>query len=744
MMESRHASKRTRSLSTAAARVRVSLQATTTVANYNRLATDRVFSSLRHIEDSPRRKRLSFDLINLDMFSCHSCMRRHVRTLLGDPILHQFRRRNKIVPEYTSRAVERSYSSTSQTWEQDVKQNKSPPSSKTPGKVLNPGAIRKELTYLGDPLKLADHVFHLLRQDKFHEAELLVQTASKSLSCTVSWNHLMDWQLSQGKINTAIKTYNAVRGSSLEALPYEMRMLMLLQMKKRGQRPDAHTYTILFRGLAEYSHYPEALSKALSIYHSMDADNSPVQPNVIHTNAVLKVCARAKDMDALYGVVAKLRRKGLRAPNNLTYTTIFNAIRQQAAEVSAEVKDEVERHAICQRAIIEARKLWIEVIERWRQGDIFIDEELACSMGRILLMGGEQDVDDVFSLIEQTMNIPRLIPRISADVDDQMDSTVHREAKDVNREWESPLDDSTKDIVPHDEFKVIIRPKQLIKRSDSYVKPGRNSLSLVLEALKERRMSRPLAAYWEIFTNTYKVIPDNNNFHNYLQNLRMQRASSEVVNIIQQMPKEMLQMKTFRIAMSTCARDKNNQSSFANAGKILDLMQQSLSDLDLPTLHKYMEVALFSRPDYAALAMRTGNSDPDYAQGQQILRALTRLGPCIINVRSALAYNERPQSRYVSKSEPVIDQAAALALVREMISAYDKLMNKGMVPQEMHKELRPERSKLAAFVTRYNARPIKPPTRDNDAKGQKLPSGNAVSKDFKLWSARKVPARATV
>lgn len=64
MMESRHASKRTRSLSTAAARVRVSLQATTTVANYNRLATDRVFSSLRHIEDSPRRKRLSFDLIN--------------------------------------------------------------------------------------------------------------------------------------------------------------------------------------------------------------------------------------------------------------------------------------------------------------------------------------------------------------------------------------------------------------------------------------------------------------------------------------------------------------------------------------------------------------------------------------------------------------------------------------------------------------------------------------------------------
>lgn len=660
-------------------------------------------------------------------------MRRHVRTLLEDPVLYQFAQKNTIVPKHTSRAIERSYS-TSQTWDRRRKL-----SSKTPGKVLDAGAIRKELTYLGDPLKLADHIFHLLRQDRFDEAELLVQTASKSFPCTVSWNHLMNWQLSQGKVNSAIKTYNAVCSSFLEVLPDEMRVLMVLQMKKRGQKPDAHTYTILFRGLAEYSHYPDALSKALSIYHSMDAENSHVQPNVIHTNAVLKVCARAKDMDALYGIVAKLRRKGLRAPNNLTYTTILNAIRQQAADVSDEVKDEAESRTICQRAIIEARKLWIEIIERWRQGDIFIDEELICSMGRILLMGEKQDVDDVFSLIEQTMNIPRLVPRIGADLDNQMDSAMHREAKDVNPEKESSLDDSTKDILPHDEFR-----KQLMKRSGAYAKPGRNSLSLVLEALKERRMSQPLAAYWDIFTNTYKVIPDSNNYHNYLQNLRIQRASSEAVNILQQMPSEMLQMKTFRIAMSTCTRDKNNQNSFANAGKVLDLMQQSLSDLDLPTLHKYMEVALNSRPDYGAPATTRGNSEPDYARGRQILRALTRLGPCIINVRSALAYNERPQPRHVSKSEPVTDQAAALALVREMISAYDKLMNNGMVPQEMNKKLRLERSKLAAFVTRYNAGPRKPLTGDVEAEGQKSTSGNAVPRDFRLWSVRRVPARTTI
>src|SRR5450432_2553925 len=101
-------------------------------------------------------------------------------------------------------------------------------------------------------------------------------------------------------------------------------------MKKRGQAPDAVTYTILFKGLAEHAHYPHVVSKTLSIYHSMFASNSPVKPNTIHTNAALKVCARAQDMDALFGIAAKLQRKGLRAANNLTFTTILNALRRNA------------------------------------------------------------------------------------------------------------------------------------------------------------------------------------------------------------------------------------------------------------------------------------------------------------------------------------------------------------------------------------------------------------------------------
>lgn len=72
----------------------------------------------------------------------------------------------------------------------------------------------------------------------------------------------------------------------------------------------------------------------------MFADNCPVKPNIIHTNAVLKVCALARDMDALWGVAAKLPTKGFGAPDNLTYTTILNAIRTVAWHSDPDLKNE--------------------------------------------------------------------------------------------------------------------------------------------------------------------------------------------------------------------------------------------------------------------------------------------------------------------------------------------------------------------------------------------------------------------
>lgn len=497
-------------------------------------------------------------------------------------------------------------------------------------------------------------------------------------------------------------------------------------MKKRGQKPDARTYTVLFRGMAELSHYPQTLSKALSIYHSMAADNAPVKPSIIHTNAISKVCARAQDMDALLGIVAKLEQRGMNAPDNLTFTTILNAIRQQALEPAALI-DQAQVRALRQKAIIDARKWWVEIIERWRQGYIWIDEELTCSMGRILLLGEAHDVDGVFSLIEQTMNIPRLVPYIGTGGSKQNDSFLQEEAESVTWSKSSVLDNnSTNSIIPQEEFQVLSPPKPLSGRSSAYAKPGQNSLSLVLQALEGVRLKRPLAAYWNVFTDVHNVDPDSQNYHSYLRNLRALRESSETVKVLLQIPKSMLEKKTFRIAMSACARDMKNPSCFSNAGKILDLMQQSIADADLPALHKYMDIAIHGSL-YSGEPSAGGDSDKSlFARGRQILRALKRLGPSLINVRSALAYNLPPPARIKGGSHEESQQEAALALVREMISAYDKLINNGMVAKEMHGDLKRERSKLAAFVTRYKHKKIDP-TGSNHSKAKECQNSGSQS-----------------
>ena len=180
-------------------------------------------------------------------------------------------------------------------------------------------------------------------------------------------------------------------------------------MKKRAQAPDAYTFTILLRGLANVVHYPSALERALSLYHSMYAPNSPVQPKIIHTNAVLKVCSRAGELDALWGVAARLPSHGRNAPDKATFTTILNAI-GRIAQNSAHRDDlsEEEKTDRQQKSVLQGRRIWVEVVERWRQGDIALDEELICSMGRLLVFSQvPKDIDDVLSLVEQTMGIRR-------------------------------------------------------------------------------------------------------------------------------------------------------------------------------------------------------------------------------------------------------------------------------------------------------------------------------------------------
>ncbi|KFY18691.1 hypothetical protein V493_08415 [Pseudogymnoascus sp. VKM F-4281 (FW-2241)] len=601
--------------------------------------------------------------------------------------------------------------------------------------VVAPERRRYDMKYR-DPLKLADDTLAKLKKDRFEEAEDLVRKSSAAIDCTVGWNHLIDWQCKKGKINSAVKSYN--------------------EMKKRGQTPDAYTYTLIFRGLAQQAHqHPSAVAHALSIYHSMDAENAPVTPNIIHTNSVLKVCAQAGDMDALFGIAAKLRDKGIRAPNNLTFTIIFNAIRDNAikkltTEISAE-----ELRPLREKSVMDARRMWDDIASRWRHGDLWIDEELVCSLGRILLMGGDRDRDDIFALLRQAMNIPQLVIPHGR----RVEAIEKPQESESLEEWENvklnqARVDTSPSLASHGQFKRIVpaaRKDTYGRGLSSFPRPGRNTLSLIMVALLNAKLGKQAALYWEIFTMHYNVAPDGANYHDYLRILRQARLSDEAVAVLEKMPQHMLEKKTFRLAIAACARDKQNPNAFRNATKVVDLMQETMDTIDLPTLHIYLDSAIDSDTDRnrfresktrqlspeSIRQMKQALLEADLAElipsldakaepvqsrestdiglakfekGKRIVAALERVSPSILNIKATLTYGVTNEARSRSKSRRdnlsvnASYQQDALKLAQRMISGYDKLMDAGMVPRDDYRTLTRERSKLTALVTKFKTK----------------------------------------
>jgi hypothetical protein len=518
-------------------------------------------------------------------------------------------------------------------------------------------------------------------------------------------------------------------------------------MKKRAQTPDAYTYTIIFRGCAEHPLPAQALPRVITIYNSMMAEKSPIRPNTIHMNAVLKMCAKAGDMDALFAIASDLPAKGSRAPNKLTYTIIFNAIRVHVLTSLRGNLTEVQKRKIRRQATQDARHFWTHVVQRWRQGDILIDEELVCTMGRVLLLGEDEDIDDVLTLIEQTMDIPRQAPSIRHR---KSEENALKEAKVKANRGKEDAATSSKTIVPDYDADASLTPLHedksesgdssttvalVTKIGKLFTRPGQNTLSLLMEAILDLRIKEPASKYWHILTSEYGVDPDAANYHGYLRILRVARASTETVKVLSRMPQQYMEVKTFRIAMSTCHRDKNNQHAFANAGKVLDFMQTAFPIPDTQVLCDYLESA-FSVGAYSKKASSNGeHGSSKYEQGKQVMRALARLNPSYVNLRSLVAYGD-PSKPTLKNDEKAHLVDSVLTLTRRLVSAYDFLIHKEMVSRDQFDDLIGQRRKLAAFVTRFKDR--------KNLIQRKTPSGGLpmeVEKDRDLYGMTKPAVR---
>ncbi|KAF2644841.1 DUF602-domain-containing protein [Massarina eburnea CBS 473.64] len=397
-------------------------------------------------------------------------------------------------------------------------------------------------------------------------------------------------------------------------------------------------------------------------------------------------------MDSMWGIIAKIPESGPSAANAITYTTIFGAIRQSLIVDVPTDQSDSEIAARCEHGIVDGRRIWEEVVRKWRNADLIIEEELVCSMARLLLIGSRpRDWDDVLSLIEQTMDIPRLVPRLGTTA--RTDAGLLRvRAPHTPIEYKFDDDHLSPDQGPQrgDEFLALTRHTKGKYTPLTYAAPGNNTLSIIQEACQKVVANKAAEEYWQIITDptTYGVIPDVNNLNTRLRVMRQNRASNAAAQSLQEDFVENdheLRPGTLRIAMSTCVRDKNNHNSLKHATKILNIMTSNLPDADPKTVTMYAELALTF----------------PLAKGDDLVDALSHLQPIIKNIRIQLgvgAEDQRDRKGAIRLFGPA--RQDAVNALRKIYAVYDRLLLSDMLVEERKPPFKAEKARLSAFLNR--------------------------------------------
>ncbi|KAK1832364.1 hypothetical protein QBC39DRAFT_349330 [Podospora conica] len=519
-------------------------------------------------------------------------------------------------------------------------------------------AVSKHLQYLKDPLKIAEHVQATLVKDRYDEALLLVRTASRDTKLTVSWNHLIDYLMKNQRLNAAIKLYN--------------------EMKKRAQGPDARTYTTIFRGCAASEHPKLAVHEAMRIYNSM-MGHATLQPNVIHMNCVLETCGRAGDLDSMFTVLKSVN-KNIRTPDHQTFTIVLNALRYTRTKDPNLTEEDIKRENDV--ALERVRLVWEDVMTRYRDGQLTLDERLVCAMGRNLLLSDDRkDKEEVLQLVHDTMTVPRF---------------------DLN-ESASPPTESPPTTVPDVPNPTNLAPSNL--KGLGVPKPSNNTLSLVLLCLETTKRSSVVTKYWDHFTTVYSVQPDKDNYIRYLKVLSRARASSTAASVITTIPAGNLAPLIFRMGLSTCTHDNLNRHGFENAKRIYNTMVTKARYPDPLAMRLFLQTA-------RACVRHHYEQHPNDERaggrslGKQIYEALELMWTPFRTLMSSFSYpdaEQRPTRSPADKWQLTEGQMQeALAVAARMIAAIDKLYTEKLVSDEELKIVVTRRNILLRLVERYS------------------------------------------
>jgi hypothetical protein len=245
------------------------------------------------------------------------------------------------------------------------------------------------------------------------------------------------------------------------------------------------------------------------------------------------------------------------------------------------------------------------------------------------------------------------------------------------------MDDVNQDEEPESAFDRELVLNKQGNTSVVHVKPGNNTLSLLLDACKQSYAMREAYEYWNLLTNeaTYNLQIDADNLHTYLRILRQTRASSRALDIVRDtFPHYGLtpQRKTFRIAMSACSRDKNNHAAIRNAHSLVYLIEYYKIEPDPRLLLQYLELAIST------------------LDGKVISQAIEQLTDPIAQLKSMFSFGKTTSGK---TSET--DKRDIMKLIRTIVGAIDQMTNKQLIPPAEIAVWVQRRSKLNAFITRF-------------------------------------------
>lgn len=493
----------------------------------------------------------------------------------------------------------------------------------------------------------------------------------------------------------------------------------LSQMKKRGRRPTSRSYTIMLDGLSAAPMSSSIVKTALSVYRSITAPNSGVPLDIIHTNAMLTVCHRHGDLDLLWKIAGDIPEEGPGAPSAATYTIILNAVqfaaRRDIQRMSPDdIEKILERKA---RAVTEGKRVWADVIWRWKNQTLNIDHDIVNAMASVLL-DGASDIDcyNVMALYEQTMGIPIMQKRPVENSKTTLRRVTHEDNTSMLME-EALREENMEDVPFVNENNQLLNAKEVegsvegevekIEEEEEdfaelfnpvfpdteghFLRPKSKELTLLLSACFTMTQGTEAGqAYWKLMTideGPYRFRPDTHCFVQYFRLLRISRSSKVAVKTIrnQMIPSGRANGTAFHIALSVCRRDRRNHSVLLHANELLSLMERALILPDIRVLDNYLEtIQVLSTNPSVLLTLRGLDTDEDTTpskvrktaglayQGLKLqaklrLAALATLRPYALALDEAME-NGKPSTgnRWTSEEKDLGDRVNGTAAVKFM------------------------------------------------------------------------------